>query len=238
MNFAQTDRLSVAQPLHAFIEREALPGTGISAAAFWSGLADLVRDFGQRNRQLLEVRDALQSRIDVYHRDRGAKSLKISEYESFLREIGYLLPEIGDFTIRTSNVDDEIAHIAGPQLVVPLSNARYALNAANARWGSLYDAFPRMVGAPHGPAHTIRFAANASWRAGASCSIWPPRSPKAVTAMLWPTPSKAALCLYGCETAHVPALLGRHNSTAIAESPQRPQRPQRCCCATITSISR
>jgi len=140
MNFAQTDRLSVAQPLHAFIEREALPGTGISAAAFWSGLADLVRDFGQRNRQLLEVRDALQSRIDVYHRDRVAESLKISEYESFLREIGYLLPEIGDFTIRTSNVDDEIAHIAGPQLVVPLSNARYALNAANARWGSLYDA--------------------------------------------------------------------------------------------------
>ena len=140
MNFAQTDRLSVAQSLHAFIEREALPGTGISAAAFWSGLADLVRDFGQRNRQLLEVRDALQSRIDVYHRDRAAESLKISEYESFLREIGYLLPEIGDFTIRTSNVDDEIAHIAGPQLVVPLSNARYALNAANARWGSLYDA--------------------------------------------------------------------------------------------------
>jgi len=140
MNFAQTDRLSVAQSLHAFIEREALPGTGISAAAFWSGLADLVRDFGQRNRQLLEVRNALQSRIDAYHRDRAAESLKISEYESFLREIGYLLPEIGDFTIRTSNVDDEIAHIAGPQLVVPLSNARYALNAANARWGSLYDA--------------------------------------------------------------------------------------------------
>ena len=140
MNFAQTDRLSVAQPLHAFIEREALPGTGISAAAFWSGLADLVRDFGQRNRQLLEVRNALQSRIDAYHRDRAAESLKISEYESFLREIGYLLPEIGDFTIRTSNVDDEIAHIAGPQVVVPLSNARYALNAANARWGSLYDA--------------------------------------------------------------------------------------------------
>ena len=117
-----------------------MPGTGISAAAFWSGLADLVRDFGQRNRQLLEVRDALQSRIDAYHRDRAAESLNISEYESLLREIGYLLPEIDDFTIRTTNVDDEIGHIAGPQLVVPLSNARYALNAANARWGSLYDA--------------------------------------------------------------------------------------------------
>ncbi len=140
MNFAQTGGLSVAQPLHAFIEREALPGTGISAGTFWSGLTDLVHDFGERNRKLLEVRDDLQSRIDAYHRDRAAESLKISEYESFLREIGYLLPEIDDFTIRTTNVDDEIAHIAGPQLVVPLSNARYALNAANARWGSLYDA--------------------------------------------------------------------------------------------------
>jgi malate synthase len=140
MNFVQTGRLSVAQPLHAFVEREALPGTGISAAAFWSGLADLVHDFGERNRQLLEARDALQLRIDGYHRDRVNQPLDLSDYESFLREIGYLLPQIDDFTIRTANVDDEIAHIAGPQLVVPLSNARYALNAANARWGSLYDA--------------------------------------------------------------------------------------------------
>src|SRR6516225_9431512 len=140
MNFVQTGRLSVAQPLHAFVEREALPGTGISAAAFWSGLADLIHDFGERNRQLLDVRDGLQSRIDAYHASRIGEALNISEYESFLREIGYLLPQIDDFTIRTRNVDEEIAHIAGPQLVVPLSNARYALNAANARWGSLYDA--------------------------------------------------------------------------------------------------
>jgi malate synthase len=140
INFVQTDRLSVAPPLHAFIEQAALPGTGISPAAFWSGLADLVRDFGQRNRRLLEVRDALQSRIDAYHRDRVGQPLDLTDYESFLRDIGYLLPPIEDFTVRTTNVDDEIAHIAGPQLVVPLSNARYALNAANARWGSLYDA--------------------------------------------------------------------------------------------------
>jgi malate synthase len=140
MNFVQTGRLSVAQPLHAFIEHEALPGTGISAATLWNGLADLVRDFGERNRQLLEVRDALQLRIDAYHRDRVGQPLDLSDYESFLREIGYLLPQIEDFTIRTNDVDEEIAHIAGPQLVVPLSNARYALNAANARWGSLYDA--------------------------------------------------------------------------------------------------
>src|SRR5215472_7760231 len=140
MNFVQTGRLSVAQPLHAFVEREALPGTGISAAAFWSGLADLIHDFGERNRQLLEVRDGLQARIDAYHRDRVGQPLDLADYEGLLREIGYLLPQIDDFNIRTANVDDEIAHIAGPQLVVPLSNARYALNAANARWGSLYDA--------------------------------------------------------------------------------------------------
>jgi malate synthase len=140
MNIVETGRLSVAQPLHAFVEREALPGTGISAAAFWSGLADLVHEFGERNRQLLDVRDGLQARIDTYHAGRIGQPLNLSDYESFLREIGYLLPQIDDFTIRTRNVDEEIAHIAGPQLVVPLSNARYALNAANARWGSLYDA--------------------------------------------------------------------------------------------------
>ena len=140
MSFVQTSGLSVAQPLHAFVQHEALPGTGISAAIFWSGLANLVRDFGERNRQLLELRDALQSRIDAYHRDRADQPFNFSDYEGFLREIGYLLPQIDDFIIRTANVDDEIAHVAGPQLVVPLSNSRYALNAANARWGSLYDA--------------------------------------------------------------------------------------------------
>jgi malate synthase len=140
MNCVQTGKLSVAQPLHAFIEDEALPGTGISSERFWNGLADLVRDFGERNRQLLEIRDALQLRIDGYHGDRAGRPLDVPDYESFLFEIGYLLPQIDDFTIRTANVDNEIAHIAGPQLVVPLSNARYALNAANARWGSLYDA--------------------------------------------------------------------------------------------------
>ena len=140
MDFARTGRLSVAEPLHAFIEHEALPGIGISAAAFWSRFTDLVRDFSDRNRQLLGGRDALQSRIDAYHHARAGRPLDLCHYEHFLREIGYLLPQIENFTIRTNNVDAEIAHIVGPQLVVPLSNARYALNAANARWGSLYDA--------------------------------------------------------------------------------------------------
>jgi malate synthase len=130
----------VARPLHSFIEDEVLPSSGVSSARFWNGLADLVRDFGARNRQLLDVRHALQSRIDAYHRGRKGHPLNLVDYESFLRQIGYALPEVEDFTIRTNNVDEEIAHIAGPQLVVPLSNSRYALNAANARWGSLYDA--------------------------------------------------------------------------------------------------
>jgi malate synthase len=139
-NLVQIGGLSVAQSLQAFIEEEVLPLTGISGATFWNGLADLVRDFGEHNRKLLETRDALQSSIDAYHRDQLGQRLNLADYEGSLRKIGYLLPQIEDFTIRTRNVDEEIAQVAGPQLVVPLSNARYALNAANARWGSLYDA--------------------------------------------------------------------------------------------------
>ena len=139
-NLVRIGGLSVAQSLQAFVEDEALPRTGISGATFWNGLADLVRDFGEHNRQLLETRDALQSSIDAYHRDQLGQPLNLADYEGLLRKMRYLLPQIEDFAIRTRNGDDEIAQIAGPQLVVPLSNASYALNAANARWGSLYDA--------------------------------------------------------------------------------------------------
>jgi malate synthase len=132
--------LAVARTLHEFIEREALPGSGVTAQEFWSGLAALVRELGPRNRKLLALRDELQARIDEFHRATAGRPVDGSAYERFLRKIGYLLPEPADFQIRTADVDDEIATIAGPQLVVPLSNARYTLNAANARWGSLYDA--------------------------------------------------------------------------------------------------
>jgi malate synthase len=132
--------LSVATPLATFLETEALPGTGISADAFWSGFAALLHDLAPRNKALLARRDALQVQIDAWHAEHKGLPHDQAAYESFLRAIGYLLPEPAAFSVATANVDAEIASIAGPQLVVPVSNARYALNAANARWGSLYDA--------------------------------------------------------------------------------------------------
>ncbi len=134
------DGLSVAATLYDFVNNEALPGTGIEPARFWPGFTGLLRRFAASNAQLLAKRDALQALIDSWHVSRKGQPHDQAAYEAFLREIGYLLPEPPAFAIDTANVDDEIARIAGPQLVVPVSNARYALNAANARWGSLYDA--------------------------------------------------------------------------------------------------
>ncbi|MFI0846362.1 malate synthase G [Mesorhizobium sp. IMUNJ 23232] len=138
-DFIPVAGLRVNRILHDFVVGEALPGTGVEGGAFWDGLSALVEDLAPRNRALLAKRDALQDRIDAWHRDNGAP-VDLAAYRAFLTEIGYLLPEGPDFRISTQNVDPEIAEIAGPQLVVPVMNARYALNAANARWGSLYDA--------------------------------------------------------------------------------------------------
>ena len=139
-DFMGRSGLQVDPVLVDFVEREALPGTGIAADRFWSGLAGLVRDFMPRNRELLAVRDRLQASVDAWHRDNGPVSANPEGYQQHLRDIGYLVPEPADFSIETSGLDPEVASICGPQLVVPVSNARYALNAANARWGSLYDA--------------------------------------------------------------------------------------------------
>ena len=140
MDTVETGGLSVAKALYDFMNDEALPETGLAVERFWDGLGAIIRGFAPRNRKLLDLRDTLQARIDDFHRARRGRPFDVAEYERFLHDIEYLAPEPPDFSIRTANVDDEIAHIAGPQLVVPLSNARYALNAANARWGSLYDA--------------------------------------------------------------------------------------------------
>ncbi|MER9093567.1 malate synthase G [Mesorhizobium sp. M0700] len=131
--------LRIARELHDFVVNEALPGTGIEAEAFWNGFSAIVHDLSPKNRALLEKRDAMQDKLDRWYRDNGAP-VDMEAYTSFLREIGYLLPEGPAFSVTTENVDPEIASVAGPQLVVPVMNARYALNAANARWGSLYDA--------------------------------------------------------------------------------------------------
>ena len=130
--------LQVDRKLADFIEGHAIVGTGVDVDAFWAGLSGIVHDLGPRNRALLEIREDIQEQIDQWHKaNRGADA---ATYQAFLREIGYLVPTGPDFAIETTNVDPEIASIAGPQLVVPITNARFALNAANARWGSLYDA--------------------------------------------------------------------------------------------------
>ncbi len=132
--------LQVSRPLFDMIEQEALPGTGVTSDQFWEGLSSLVHELGPKNRALLAKRDDLQQQLDAWYKANPGRIADMAAYKAFLTEIGYLVPEGPDFSIDTPNVDDAIASVPGPQLVVPVMNARYALNAANARWGSLYDA--------------------------------------------------------------------------------------------------
>ena len=138
--YVQKGGIQVAQALYDFVNEKAIPGTGIDAEAFWAGFDALVNDLAPKNKALLAKRDDLQAKIDAYHTERKGQPHNAAEYKAFLQEIGYLLPEGEAFEATTANVEPEIATMAGPQLVVPVMNARFALNAANARWGSLYDA--------------------------------------------------------------------------------------------------
>ena len=132
--------LHIDQRLYALVAEQIAPGTDVDVDHFWAALGKIVEDLGPKNQQLLQRRDALQAQIDAYHQQRRGEPLDSTDYRAFLEEIGYLLPTGDAHQIRTENTDPEIASLAGPQLVVPVDNARYALNAANARWGSLYDA--------------------------------------------------------------------------------------------------
>ena len=159
MNYVESAGLRIAKPLYDFVNAEALPGTSITADVFWRGYAALLADLAPRCRQLLDQRDSIQRQIDAWHLANKAKPANPDAYLSFLRDIGYLVRDPSAVAVSTSDVDPEIATLAGPQLVVPVTNARYALNAANARWGSLYDALygtdaiPEDGGATRGPGY-------------------------------------------------------------------------------------
>lgn len=152
----QVGGLQVAKVLYDFVNEKAIPGTGVEVEKFWAGFDAIVKDLAPKNKALLAKRDDIQAKIDAYHQERKGQAHNAAEYKAFLQEIGYLLPEGEAFEATTLNVEPEIAQMAGPQLVVPVMNARFALNAANARWGSLYDglygtnAIPEEEGAEKG----------------------------------------------------------------------------------------
>jgi malate synthase len=235
----QCHGLQVSGQIADLVEHEVLPGTGIEPARFWAGLAGIVAEFSPRTRALLATRDRLQATIDDWHRAHPGPGYDAAAYKAFLQEIGYLLPEGEDFAISTADVDHEIATLAGPQLVVPVMNARYALNAANARWGSLYDALygtdviPENDGAtrsgPYNPvrgARVIAFArefldstvplAGANWR-----DVGAFRVDQGTLAIVLIDGNSASLSDagafvgYRCEAAAPSALLLRHHGLHI-----------------------
>ncbi len=140
MNLVEKNGLKISSALYEFINNEAIPGTKVDSEDFWKNFSNVAHELAPINKSLIEKREVIQKKIDEWHKLNQGKEFDKEKYIKFLKSIGYLVEEKEDFEIETRNVDEEIASIAGPQLVVPVDNARYALNAANARWGSLYDA--------------------------------------------------------------------------------------------------
>ena len=220
-----TDRVSaaglqVARPLHDLVATEIAPGTGIDPDAFWKELAAIVADMAPKNRELLERRDALQAALDEWHEARRGNPVDLGEYKRFLHECGYLVDEGPDFAASTENVDPEIAKVAGPQLVVPVDNARYALNAANARWGSLYDALygtdvlPEDGGAERGSSYNPRRGRLVMERAAAFLDEAAP-----LAAGPWASVTGLALDSAGGAT-HLAATLAGGTQTGLADASQ------------------
>ena len=172
-NSVTVGELKINEELHRLVRDEIAPGTGVDPEAFWISLSQIVQELAAKNRQLLARRNDLQQQIDGWCRAKRGQPFDVKQYRAFLIEIGYLVPESEYFQVTTTNVDREIAEVSGPQLVVPLDNARYALNAANARWGSLYDALygtdviPETGGAEKGEAYNPRRGAKVIARAQA-----------------------------------------------------------------------
>ncbi|OWK18788.1 hypothetical protein AJ88_01730 [Mesorhizobium amorphae CCBAU 01583] len=227
--------LRIARELHDFVVNEALPGTGIATDAFWNGFSAIVHDLAPKNRALLAKRDTMQEQLDGWYRD----PLDMEAYKTFLKEIGYLVPEGPAFSVSTDNVDPEIAVVAGPQLVVPVMNARYALNAANARWGSLYDALygtdaiPEAGGAEKGKRfNPVRGAKVVAWAKDFLDQSVPLTSGKwaGVNGL---SVANGALKLSAAPAA--PLWPIRNSLPAIAAMPPRP-RP--CCWSRMAFISR
>ena len=139
IKYKNVENLKVSEELLNFVNKELLKDTAVSPEKFWSGFSQVVHDLAPKNKELIKIREEIQQKINEWHKSRKGNEINLEEYKDFLKSIGYL-KEVGpDFKIETKNVDEEITSIAGPQLVVPIMNARYALNAANARWMSLYD---------------------------------------------------------------------------------------------------
>ena len=139
IEYIETENIKIAKPLYDLVEQEIIPNTGINTNHFWTSFGSIINDLEPDNRSLLNKRKDIQNNINSWHDNQKSKRFNIEEYKTFLKDIGYLTPDAPDFQITTTNVDEEISSIAGPQLVVPVDNARFAINAANARWWSLYD---------------------------------------------------------------------------------------------------